>query len=157
MKNTRRNVMKYHYGARLSLIFMILAPIFGLIVLLSVLGVLPKFPMTENMENIVGYLIFTIAILIAAFCYFVINSTVNLISSIIEYNNQVEATIVKCIPNKHNLTLVYQFEYNGYQHEHTINVAKLMKSKSKFAKGTTHNVYVMKKQDQVKSALFIFA
>ena len=46
---------------------------------------------------------------------------------------------------------------DGYQHEHTINVAKLMKSKSKFAKGTTHNVYVMKKQDQVKSALFIFA
>jgi hypothetical protein len=157
MKNTRKNVLKYHYGAKLSSIFMILSPIFGIIVLLSVLGIIPKFPLTENMGNVTGILFFAVTIAIAAGCFYIINTTVHKIYNIIEFNNTVEATIVKCLPSKHNLTLVYRFYYKGIEQEHSIHVAKLLKSKKTYAVGTVHKVYVHSKQDKVISALGIFA
>jgi hypothetical protein len=142
-----KKVFSNHYGSRFWLIFSILAPIFGVCVLLSVFDVLPKFPFTENMTELTAVLILLVCLGIMLLGIFTIKNTVAKLKNIVSNGKAANATITDTIAIKHQLLIKYEFTYDGETCKDEHNIAKKLDYKADYSKGNEIKIYALKNGD----------
>lgn len=147
MNISMKKVLNNNYGSRFWLIFGILAPIFGVCVLLSVFDVLPKFPLTENMTIMTAVLIMLVCIGITLLGIFTIKSTVAKLRNIISNGKLTNATLTDVIVLKHQLLIKYEFTYDDEACKDTHNIAKKLDYKAIYLKGNEIKIYALKNGD----------
>lgn len=149
MSISLKKVFNNNYGSRFWLIFSTFSPIFGVCVLLSVFGVLPKFPLTENMTGLTAVLIMLVCIGIMLLGIFIIKNTIVNIKNIISNGKMTNAIITDIIASKHQILIKYEFKYDGETCKDEHNIAKKMDYKSYYSKGNEIKIYTLKKIDGI--------
>lgn len=142
-----KNVFSHNYGSRFWLILSILAPIFGVCVLLSVVDVLPKFPLTENMTVLTAVLILLVCIGIMLLGIYTIKNTVAKLRNIVSNGKVTNAVITDTIAIKHQLLIKYEFTYDGETCKDEHNLAKKLDYKADYSKGKEIKIHAFKNND----------
>lgn len=142
-----KKVFNHNYGSRFWLIFSTLSPIFGVCVLLSVFGVLPKFPLTENMTGLTAVLIMLVCIGIMLLGIFTIKNTIAKLRNIVSNGKMTNAIITDIIVIKHQLLIKYEFIYDGETCKDEHNIAKKLDYKADYSKGNEIKIYALKNSD----------
>lgn len=139
-----KKVLNNNYASRFWLIFSILSPIFGVCVLLSVFGALPKFPLTENMSVITAVLIMLVCIGITLIGIFSIRNTISKLKNILTNGEMITATITGVLVLKHQLLVYYEFEYGDETCKDSHNISKKLDYKADYSKGRQIKIFVLK-------------
>lgn len=113
-------------------------------VLLSVFGVLPKFPLTENMSVITAVLIMLVCIGITLIGVFSIRNTISKLKNILTNGEMMTATITEVLGLKHQLLVQYEFEYGDETCKDSHNIAKKLDYKADYSKGRQIKIFVLK-------------
>jgi hypothetical protein len=142
-----KNVFRNNYQSRISLIFSILAPIFGVCVLLSVFDVLPKFPLTEEMKELTAVLIMLLCIGIMFLGIFVIKRNITKLRNIVSNGKMTNAVITDITALKYQLLINYEFKYEGDTYKGAHNIARKLDYKADYSKGNEIKIYVLKNND----------
>lgn len=140
-------VFSNNYTSRFWLILSILSPIFGVCVLLSVYGILPKFPLTENMSDMTAILIMLTCIGITLIGIFTIRSIIAKLRNIITNGTLISATILDTIATKYQVSIKYEFTYNDEMCKDQHNIAKKLGYRKDYLKGKEIKIYALKNSD----------
>ncbi len=144
MNISLKKVYSNNYKSKFWLTVSVLLPIFGIITLLSVYGILPKFPLTEDMTTFNAILIMLGCIGISIIGIFVIRSTITNLRNIISNGELVDATITDRFGIKHQAQIYYEFMYEGEKCKGQHNIALKMDYFEKYAKGNEIKIYALK-------------
>jgi hypothetical protein len=147
MNISTKKVFNHNYGSRFWLTFSILSPIFGVCVLLSVYGVLPLFPLTENMTGLTAALIMAVCIGIMIIGIFTIKNNIANLKNIVTNGKMTSAIITDITAFKHQVFINYEFTYDGETCKGSHNIAKKYGYKADYSKGKEIKIYAFKKDD----------
>ncbi len=142
-----KKVFSNNYASRFWLIISIFAPIFGICVLLSVVEVLPKFPLTENMSIFTAVLIMLGCIAIMILGIIITNNMIANLQNIISNGKITMAVITDVIASKHQVLVKYEFKYDEETFKGNHNLAKKLDYKADYAKGKELKIYAFKNSD----------
>ena len=142
-----KKVFNQNYTSRFWLIFSILSPIFGVCVLLSVFGVLPKFPLTENMTGLTAGLIMLVCIGITLLGVYTIRDTIAKLKNIVSNGTMTNAIITGVTASKHQLLIKYEFTYDDETCKGNHNIAKKLNYKADYSKDREIKIFALKSSD----------
>jgi len=147
MKISIKNMYSHNYASQFWLSFGIVAPIFGLCALLSVGGVLPKFPLTENMTMMTAALIMLLCIGITIVGIIRVRTTIAKLSNIITNGKLMDAVITDVFALKHQVSVSYEFVYDGETCKDKHNLSRKSHFRTEYKKGKELKIYALKNSD----------
>lgn len=152
-----KKVFINNYSCKFWLIFSILSPAFGILVLLSVSDIIPRFPLTEDMTVLTAGIIMAVCIGITAAGILVIKGTVGRLNRIFNCGELVYAKITDLNAGKHQITVKYEFEFNGEKYKDCHQIARNFNFKKDYVEESVKEIYVLKEENgKLLTALDIY-
>jgi hypothetical protein len=144
---TKKQVIANNSLCRSLSVYSYLLPIFGLVVILSALEIIPKLPITEDMSFTVAILILAASLLISFGCRKTITNTATKISRIITDGELIMGTVTSSILLKRYTLFDYEFEYENKKEKGNTQIPKKHLFKRPYKKDDEIEIYALRDEN----------
>ncbi|WBW95928.1 hypothetical protein [Oceanirhabdus sp. W0125-5] len=136
--------LKYDYGIRFGKILAVIGGAFSVSLLMSILGILPEFPLVKDMGSFGRISILAICCLITVLCFNGVRKKTAIVKSIVHNGELVKGRVVGKYKAKHSITIEYEFNYSGENHKGSSFISKKYQCIGSLSSGNEVEILAMK-------------
>lgn len=153
----KKKVFKNHKWSRVNLIVIILVPLFGVVNLLSVLDIVPRYGLTQAMDLQNGIVGFFVCVVLGVMSVMFLKKIFKGLNQIVQNGEAITAVITGNRRYKNEIVVKYTFEFEGIREDHRVMLVRRFNSKKIYAKDNNLEIYAIRnKKGQVKSTLKLY-